>query len=225
MGGSSLSSRVEEEVSGVEEEEEGTIWIGRKVRSEGIFREKFLLAKRHQETFVVDNSGFLCVFSSSLWTGPKVVSVNDPCIGQRTIYLPAFSPVMDKKRPNLAGFKSSQDNKSAQSSKPSLDDGQVGEYRLCGLNLRSTPEKMEMGNPTNPHLACLLVAVALTRDKRLLRFFNPSASPRKRLRTALEFTKVAAEEEREIFFVGFKDNVFSTVVETVEQYEKMKLDE
>lgn len=71
----------------------------------------------------------------------------------------------------------------------------------------------------------MLVAVALTRDKRLLRFFNSSASPRKRLRTALEFTKVAAEEEREIFFVGFKDNVFSTVVETVEQYEKMKLDE
>eukprot|EP00520_Triparma_pacifica_P000152 CAMPEP_0118643496 /NCGR_PEP_ID=MMETSP0785-20121206/6423_1 /TAXON_ID=91992 /ORGANISM="Bolidomonas pacifica, Strain CCMP 1866" /LENGTH=1077 /DNA_ID=CAMNT_0006535165 /DNA_START=99 /DNA_END=3329 /DNA_ORIENTATION=- len=67
--------------------------------------------------------------------------------------------------------------------------------------------------------------VALTEDKRLLRFFTTAASPRKRLRTALEFAKAAGEEERKRFFVGFKNDVFSTVVETVEQYEKMKLDE
>ncbi|GMH73055.1 hypothetical protein TrRE_jg2354 [Triparma retinervis] len=99
---------------------------------------------------------------------------------------------MDKMRPNLADFKSVQDQKGSQRGAPSLDDSAV---------------------------------VALKGDKRLLRFFTSSASPRKRLRTALEFTKVAAEEEREIFFVGFKDDVFNTVVETVEQYEKMKLDE
>ncbi|GMI30952.1 hypothetical protein TeGR_g7489 [Tetraparma gracilis] len=65
----------------------------------------------------------------------------------------------------------------------------------------------------------------LMQDKRLARFFANDKSPRKRLRTSLEFVKAATFSEREKFFVGFKDDIYHIVVETVEQYEKLKTDE
>ncbi|GMH78737.1 hypothetical protein TrST_g13945 [Triparma strigata] len=67
--------------------------------------------------------------------------------------------------------------------------------------------------------------VSLMTDKRLTRFFSSDKSPRKKLRTAIEFCKNSELEERERFFGGYKDEVWKTVVSTVEQYEKLKMDE
>ncbi|GMI05714.1 hypothetical protein TrLO_g10621 [Triparma laevis f. longispina] len=67
--------------------------------------------------------------------------------------------------------------------------------------------------------------VSLQTDKRLTRFFSSDKSPRKKLRTAIEFCKSSEREERERFFGGYKDEVWKTVLSTVEQYEKLKMDE
>ena len=66
---------------------------------------------------------------------------------------------------------------------------------------------------------------SLMQDKRLARFFLADKSPRKKLRTALEFVKNSELEERERFFGGYKDEIWKTVLGTVEQYEKLKMDE
>ena len=67
--------------------------------------------------------------------------------------------------------------------------------------------------------------VSLKTDKRLARFFSSDKSPRKKLRTAIEFCKNSEKEERERFFGGYKDDIWRTVTSTVEQYEKLKMDE
>jgi len=69
-------------------------------------------------------------------------------------------------------------------------------------------------------------AIALSTDKRLLRFFTKEKiSFRKRLRTALEFSKSSTKEERQVFYFNYREQIYDCIRHTIVQYESLKTDE
>ena len=83
-----------------------------------------------------------------------------------------------------------------------------------------------LSSSTNATFQLSPEAVSLSSDKRLLRFFTKEkVSFRKRLRTALEFTKIGNKKERHCFYLNYREQIYDTIQKTIVQYESLKTDE
>tara|TARA_B110000305_G_scaffold238041_1_gene302622 strand:+ start:147 stop:698 length:552 start_codon:yes stop_codon:yes gene_type:complete len=91
--------------------------------------------------------------------------------------------------------------------------------RLSSTTSASTNASHPSQAPLSPE------ALSLVSDKRLLRFYSKDKiSSRKRLRTALEFTRAATIKERSLFYLSYRDAVYEVIRTTINQYESLNTD-